>query len=118
MEEFIGDTPEYREAGADCGGEAELTEWLEAEHGVLVTHEQQFRGCEADAVICVTQEWGDYTVRRSPLTRAVAHLCLITGDLGLSVRGMRRHFEVEIVEEGAGESDAETEPENSPMLSV
>ena len=47
---YSGGTPEDR---ADDGGEAELYQWLDARHGILV-HEQQFRGCEADAVIFVT----------------------------------------------------------------
>ena len=74
-----------------------------------MTHEQQFRGCEADAVICVTRVWGDYTDHsgRSPLTRAVAHLCLITSDAFISFRKMKRHWELEILEEGAGESDVD-----------
>ena len=48
------DRPDYREGGAGDGGEAELSAWLRAEAGVLVTHELQFRGCEADTVIFVT----------------------------------------------------------------
>ena len=98
------DTPEYREVGAGDWGEAELRQWLKADQGVLVTSELQFRGCEADAVICVTKGWGDYMhVIRSPVTRAVAHLCLITGDLGLNVPEMRKYWEVEIMEKGAGD---------------
>ena len=52
---YYGDRPEYREGGAGDGGEAELTAWLRAEAGVLVTRELQFRGCEADTV---TTYWG------------------------------------------------------------
>ena len=108
VERFYGYTPVYfPEVGTDDGGEAELTEWLEAEHGILVTHFQQFRGCEADAVICVERDWGYYNDSRSPVTRAVAHLCLITSDLRISVPEMRRYWELEIMEEGVGEIDAE-----------
>ena len=67
--------PEYQK-GAGDGGEAELTAWLKAEGGVLVTSEVQFRGAEADYVIFVTRFWGsDIRSIRSPLTRAVAGLC-------------------------------------------
>ena len=99
--------PEYREDGFGDGGEAELAAWLGAEAGVLVTSELQFRGCEADTVIFVTRDWGVYTTSRStsrsPVTRAVAGLLLVTGDMELSVQGLRRDWDVEIVEEGAGE---------------
>ena len=98
-----GGRPEYREGGAGDGGEAELSAWLGAEAGVLVTSEHQFRGCEADTVIFVTRYWGDYISSRSPVTRAVAGLLLVTGDLDLSVPELRRDWDVEIVEEGAGE---------------
>ena len=102
VEMFYG--AEYREGGAGDGGEAELTEWLRAEAGVLVTHERQFRGAEADNVIVVTKDWAGYTSsRRSPLTRAVAGLTLVTGGWGLSVPKLKRLWDVEIVEEGAGE---------------
>ena len=88
----------------------ELNAWLKAEAGVLVTSERQFRGCEADTVIYVTRDWGGYTrgSRRSPVTRAVAGLLMVTGELGLSVQRLRRYWDVEIVEEGAGESASET----------
>ena len=103
--------PKYREGGAGDGGEAELTEWLRAEAGVLVTHQDQFRGAESDTVIFVTTDWAGYYSRRrrSPLTRAVAGLMLVTDDKWLSVQELRRDWDVEIVEEGAGESDSETE---------
>ena len=63
----------YRDDSAGEGGEAELTAWLKAEGGVLVTNENQFRGTEADFVIFVTKSWSDYndTNSRSPVTRAV-----------------------------------------------
>ena len=95
--------PKYREAGAGVGGEAELCQWLKADHGVLVTDELQFRGCEADAIICVTQFWGNNSAIRSPVTRAVAHLCLITIDYNLNVPEMKKYWEVEIMEKGAGD---------------
>ena len=86
---------------AGDGGEEELCQWLDAGHGVLVTHEHQFRGCEADAVICIAPKWGVYKGRRSPFTRAVAHLCFITPDIGeMSVTKMRKYWELEIMEEG------------------
>ena len=98
------DRPEYREGGAGDGGEGELSAWLGAEAGVLVTSEHQFRGCEADTVIFVTTYWGDnINSSRSPVTRAVAGLLLVTGDYWLSVPELRRDWDVEIVEEGAGE---------------
>ncbi len=96
--------PEYREGDADDGGEMELTAWLKAEGGVLVTSEQQYRGAEADFVIYVTRHWGgDIGSKRTPVTRAVAGLLMITGDWSLSVQGMRRDWEVQILEEGAGQ---------------
>ena len=96
-----GGRPEYREGGAGDGGEKELTAWLGAGGGVLVTSELQFRGCEADTVIFVTRGWGAYrsSTRRSPVTRAVAGLLLVTSDRWLSVPGLRRDWDVEIVEE-------------------
>ena len=105
VEKFYGDdTPEYRKGGAGDAGEEDLCQWLEADHGVLVTSEIQFRGCEADAVICVTRDWAGYTgTGRSPLTRAVAHLCLITNDHLLNVQKMRKYWEVEIMEKGVRE---------------
>merc|ERR1719500_1937615 len=57
---YYEDRPEYRKGGAGDGGEKELTAWLRAEAGVLVTSERQFRGCEADTVIFVTRIWGAY----------------------------------------------------------
>ena len=105
MFDFYSETPKYREGGAGDGGEAELTAWLRAEGGVLVTSEEQFRGAEADSVIFVTRDWAGFRIRgrRSPVTRAVAGLLLITGDMDLSVQGMRRHWEVTILEEGVNE---------------
>ena len=97
------DIPKYREDKVSDGGEAELTAWLRAEGGVLVTHEIQFRGAECDSVIFVTRFLGDYSSRRSPVTRAVAGLLLITSDWCLSVKEMRRHWEVTILEEGVDE---------------
>ena len=96
-------TPEYRDRDkADDGGEAELHKWLDAKEGVLVTHEQQFRGCEADAVIFVTRHWDGYNgsgSSRHPVTRAVAHLCLITSETNLTISNMDKHWEVEILDE-------------------
>ena len=83
MDRFhIGHTFEYRAGGPGDGGEAELCQWLDADHGVLVTHEKQFRGCEADAVIFVSQAWagGRDFARRRGVTRAVAHLAVITSN--------------------------------------
>ena len=89
------DTPKYAEVRASDLGEAELTEWLEAEAGVLVTHEMQFRGAECDSVIYITGDWGGHSSisRRSPVTRAVAGLLLITSDFGLSVPELRRNWD-------------------------
>ena len=112
--------PEYREGIAGVGGQAELAAWLSAEGGVLVTSERFFRGAEADSVIYITRDWGYFfgirsimkipsirtiTSIRSPMTRAVAGLLLITSDLYLNVQELRKHWEVEILEEGAGELD-------------
>jgi len=105
---YYGGRPVYREGGAGDGGEAELTEWLRAEAGVLVTHGDQFRGCESDTVIFVTRDWGGcYGSRRSPVTRAVAGLTLVTSDFGISVSGLKENWDVEIVREGAGERDSD-----------
>ena len=71
---------------------------------MLVTHGVQFRGAECDSVIFVTRYWAGYrSRRRSPVTRAVAGLLLITSDEDLSVQEMRRHWEVTILEEGVKE---------------
>ena len=49
------------------------------------------------------QSGGDSSSSRSPVTRAVSGLLMVTGDWGLSVQRLRRDWDVEIVEEGAGE---------------
>ncbi len=104
------DNPIYREDRACDVGEAELTAWLRAKGGVLVTSEVQFRGAECDSVIFVTRHWGgNISSMRSPVTRAVAGLLMITSDGELSVRELRRDWEVKILEEGVWESDSETE---------
>ncbi len=104
---YNDDSPKYREDRASDGGEEELTAWLRAEAGVLVTHEMQFRGAECDSVIFVTKYWAGYSTstssRRSPVTRAVAGLLVITGDRWLSVQNMRRDWDVEILEKGVSE---------------
>ena len=73
---------------------------------MLVTNAVQFCGAECDSVIFVTRYWGgdilNYS-RRSPMTRAVAGLLVMTGHEGLSVQKLRRHWEVEILEEGVSE---------------
>ena len=83
---------------ADDGGEAELCEWLDADHGILITDERKFRGCESDAVIFLKRWSGQGNDDRSPVTRAVAHLCLITSVFGVSVQDMRRYWDLEIME--------------------
>ena len=88
------------------GGKAELTVWLRNECGVLVTSEMQFRGAEADSVIVVTRDWGNYNITRSsrsPMTRAIAGLLLIASDNSLNVPEMRRHWQVQILEEEVNE---------------
>ena len=100
FDEYLG-TPIYREESTATGdgGEGELTAWLRAEAGVLVTSEVQFRGAEADSVIFVTRSWGDYGSNlRSPVTRAVAGLLLITSDYLLNIPVLRRSWEVKILE--------------------
>ena len=99
-------TPKYRDDSAGDSEEAELTSWLRAEGGVLVTSEVQFRGAEADSVIFVTRCWSGYSVSsssRSAVTRAVAGLLVITSDNGINVPKLRKNWEVEILEEGAGD---------------
>ena len=94
------DIPDYRKDRDSYGGEAALTAWLRAEGGVLVTHEMQFRGAEADFVIFVTKRWGGYSITRSPVTRAVAGLLMITSDAGLNAEELSRYWEVRILERG------------------
>ena len=106
VEKFNYDAPEYREDRGEDGGLDELTQWLRADYGILVTHEPQYRGCEADTVIMVTEVWGGgfgvYT-RRNGLTRGVAHSALVTSDLYINVREMEEHgWDVEM-EEGSSE---------------
>ena len=109
VEIFYSDgAPEYREDSGEDGGRAELTEWLRAESGILVTHAHQYRGCEADAVILVSRDWGDGNYyadynnsRRSPAARAVCSLAVITSDSGLSdqrISRMRIHWDVERID--------------------
>ena len=52
---YFSGAPVYREESSEDGGRAELTEWLRAESGILVTHAHQYRGCEVDAVILVSR---------------------------------------------------------------
>ena len=84
VEEFkYGGAHEYREERGEDGGLAELTQWLRDDSGILVTHERQYRGCEADAVILMTEVWASgYSGanRRSGVTRGVAHSALVTSD--------------------------------------
>ena len=65
-------------------------------------------------MIFVTRNWGGYSSfsMRSPVTRAVAGLTLVTSDWDLRVPGLRENWDVEIVEEGAGERYNETEDRN------
>ena len=67
--------------------------WLER-GGVLLTHNMQFRGCEADVVIVVSSYWGARDVRRSGITRGVASLCLIAPDISVNVDKMRETYNV------------------------
>ena len=100
------DGPEYREDRGEDGGLDELTQWLQSDSGILVTHEPQYRGCEADTVIMVSRSWaGGYTGnnRRSGVTRGVAHSALVTSDYYIRVREMREHgWDVEM-EDGSSE---------------
>ena len=62
--------------------------------GILITTTQQFRGCEADVAIVVGSSW---TLRtrghRNGLTRGVAHLCFITGNVSVQ-KEIEKHFDV------------------------
>ena len=62
--------------------------------GILITTTQQFRGCEADVAIVVGSSW---TLRtrghRNGLTRGVAHLCFITGNVSVQ-KTILKHFDV------------------------
>ena len=62
--------------------------------GILITTTQQFRGCEADVAIVVGSSW---TLRtrghRNGLTRGVAHLCFITGNVSVQ-ETILKHFDV------------------------
>lgn len=110
VEMFIHGKPDYREGGAGDGGEAELTEWLGAEGGVLVTSELQFRGAEADTVIFVTKCWaGCGGFKRSPVTRAVAGLTLVAGACGgaTTLSEMRKHWEVIVCERSNAVNDSD-----------
>ena len=59
-----------------------VVDWLD-QGGVLCTHQEQFRGMEADVVIVVSMNWCANEIgKRSSVTRGVASLCLITTDKG------------------------------------
>ena len=62
--------------------------------GILITTTQQFRGCEADVAIVVGSSW---TLRtrghRNGLTRGVAHLCFITGNVSVQ-KEIEKHYDV------------------------
>ena len=103
---YYDGAPEYREESGEDGGEGELTEWLRAESRILVTHAHQYRGCEADAVILVSQDWGydggyyNYDNSRSPAARAVCSLTVITSDWRLSDQKISKmiHWDVERID--------------------
>ena len=79
VEWFYDNRAKYSSEGGDQDTSS-VEAWLER-GGVLLTHSQQFRGCEADVVIVVAKYWSENTVgMRSGLTRGVASLCLITDD--------------------------------------
>ena len=51
--------------------------------------------------------------RKCPVTREVAGLLMITGDYRLSVKELRRDWEVKILEKGVMEIYSETEDTNT-----
>ena len=47
---------------------------------------------------------------RHPVTRAVAHLCIITSDANLKICGMENNWDVEILEDGVRREKPATPP--------
>ena len=47
---------------------------------------------------------------RHPVTRAVAHLCIITSDANLNIWGMENNWDVEILEDGVRREKPATPP--------
>ena len=58
-----------------------------------------FRGCEAETVVYLTQDWGGADLSggsqaRSGPTRAVSQLCLLTSDYKIKPEEIKQHFTV------------------------
>ena len=86
---------------SDDSDDRELMQWINNNNNdILITHAHQFRGCESERVILVCDDWtdGSYnnnTNRRSPATRAVNTLTIITRNTGnLKTENVKKYFNV------------------------
>ena len=73
-----------------------LKDWLYSNSGgLLLTTTLQFRGCEADVAIIIGTDLS-FRIRghRGCLTRAVAHLCYIVGDILVNVDEISKTYDV------------------------
>ena len=73
----------------------DLEKWINS-GGVLLTHDNMFRGCEAETIACLAKHWGGAvgSQARSGPTRAVSQLCLVTSDLYIKPEEIKQHFTV------------------------
>ena len=81
--------------------------------GVLLTHDNMFRGCEAETIVFLTKVWGSYagSQPRSGPTRAVSQLCLVTGDRYIKPEEIKQHFTVVDMREDQAVSQSGEEEE-------
>ena len=99
IDQFDGNNvPSYY---CDDSDDRELIQWINNNNDILITHAHQFRGCESEQVILVCHAWtsdGYYTTntnRRSPATRAVNTLTIITRNtVYLNTENVKKYFNV------------------------
>ena len=95
VEKFdVDNTP--RHYRADLARQREdLVKWINS-GGVLLTHDNMFRGCEAETIVFLTQYWGGGGggQTRSGPTRAVSQLCLVTSDPRIRTPTINNYFTV------------------------
>ena len=112
VEQFdLYNTPYHYSADIDRQRE-QLKTWINS-GGVLLTHKDMFRGCEAETIVFLVQRWGgvvgDNQVRSGP-TRAVSQLCVVTSDYWIEPEEIKQNFNVidvrgdqGVVQSGKGE---------------
>ena len=93
--QFTNCEAEYSENRDNSDTNAVIS-WLE-EGGTLLTFSYLFRGCEAESVIVVCNDWAFGSGKdtpRSAATRGVANMCIIISERKLKANVMEKHFNV------------------------